>query len=224
MHYILTNTNVVVTARDVNVSIFKPLWLSNCDIFRREELEGDIIITPPLVQIPTKKFELAILPNRIQLLTRSLYAEFNDDVFRIIGGIIKRLPHTPFTAVGLNFNYLMSPDNVEGYHAWNRKLFSSLFSNQIVAKEDKDSRFGCYISYDTLGMRLRSKIKPMKAESTIKMLCDDWEPGQDIMLYDFNFNYNVAETDNPVDSIQQTLAKWPSALDIVEELIKSIKD
>lgn len=224
MQNILTNTSVVIAANDVNISIFKPPWLTKSGIFNKEELEGNIIITPLMVQIPTKKFEVTILPIRIQMFASNIYTEIKDDILRILGGVTATLPHTPYTAVGLNFNYLMATDGQDVFDAWNRKLFSAEFARQIVSEDDHKARFGCYFSYDVLGMRLKLDIKPAKAEPSIKNLQKSWEPGQDLLKLNFNFNCDVAKSKKPADSIQKHLKKWPRAFQTVKRIVKNVSD
>ena len=64
MNSVLTNSSIVIVAHDVNLSIFKALWLIKADIFRKDQLEGYIIITHGMFQMLAELFELVVLPHR----------------------------------------------------------------------------------------------------------------------------------------------------------------
>jgi len=224
MQSVFTDSGIVIVANDINLSIFKPPWLTKVGIFKPEELQENIVITPPFVQIKTEDFEVTILANRIQMTIRQKYPKTEEDISRILGGIVETLPHTPYTAVGLNFNYLLAPDDLSSFYLWNRKLFASDLSNQIVSTDEKTARFGSYFSYDVLGTRLKIDIKPAKAEPIIKNLCENWEPGQDLLKIHFNFYSAVSESEKPEDSVIEALGKWAKALSISKETVGQISN
>ena len=222
MRIVFQNSSIVIAANDVNLSIFKPLWLQKNQIFRDEEFQGPVVITPVAVQIPTQRFQFMVLPNRIQMTFPAEYPEASSDISRILGGIVQTLPHTPYTAIGLNFDYISAPEEEKSFHAWNNRLFASEFANQICHVEDDDTLFGSYFSFDTLGTRLKIDIKPIKGPATIQNLCQSWHRGQDLVAFHFNFHVGPLKPDQDVATILNTLNKWPEALSLSRQIIEKL--
>lgn len=224
MNITLEHTSIVIVARDFNPTIFKPFWLKKNDIFLEQELQGSVVITPAAVQIPTENYQFTVLPDRVQMVIPRNYSKAEDDINRILGGIVKTLPHTPYTALGLNFNYLIAPDSEGKFSEWNRKLFASSFSRKIRYSKDNNARFGSYVSFDFLGARLKIDIKPIKALKNIESLCESWHENQDLIKFNLNFHSDVSNAESPVDAILATLNKWPDALSYSEKLMGMIEE
>ncbi len=218
MNRIIENSSVVIIAKDFNISIFKPFWLIKNNIFREEELSGNILITPPAVQIPSKNFQFIVLPDRLQIAIPREYPEAQSDINRIIGGIVTVLPHTPYTAVGLNFNYLVAHEAQDTFSKWERTLFASSFSNKVLSAKDANTRFGSYLSLDALGTRLKIDIKPTNAGENIEALCNSWHPGQNLTRMHFNFHTDVTNTDAPAQLVVDKLGKWTESFALSQEL------
>ena len=88
MNTVMENSSVVIIAKDFNISIFKPMWFLKNNIFSEEELNKDIVITPPAVQIPSKNFQFMVLPDRLQVTIPRQYPDAQSDIDRILGGIV----------------------------------------------------------------------------------------------------------------------------------------
>lgn len=224
MNIMLENSSIVILAKDFNPTIFKPFWLKKNDIFFEQELQGSIVITPVAVQIPTENFHFTVLPDRVQMVMPRNYSEAENDVDRVLGGIVKTLPHTPYTAVGLNFNYLIAPDSEDKFSEWNRKLFASSLSRKIQSPKDNNSRFGNYVSFDFLETRLKIDMKPIKALGNIESLCKSWHENQDLIRINVNFHSDVGNMDSPEKAIIENLNKWTQALAYSEKLTKMISE
>ena len=88
--------SVVIVANELNLSIFKPVWLCQFDILKPEELSEGILISPAAIQIPGPTFQLVILPNRLQMTFPSSDVDATTEPLnRVLGGILRALPHTP---------------------------------------------------------------------------------------------------------------------------------
>jgi hypothetical protein len=217
-------SSIVIIAKDFNPSIFKPPWLTKNNIFREEELQANILIAPPVVQIPTENFQFTVLPDRLQMLIPKQYSDAEGDIDRVLGRIVRILPHTPYTAVGLNFNYLIAPDTEAKFSAWNRKVFASALSRKLPSPRDRNARFGSYVSFDVLETRLKVDIKPIKADANIKAIFQSWHEDQDLIRLNFNFHSDVVNTDAPVDSVLDKLSKWGEALALSQQLTAIISE
>lgn len=218
MNVLMEHSSIVIIAKDFNLSIFKPLWFIKNDIFREEELQANILISPPAVQIPSEHFQFTALPDRLQMLIPKHYSDAEDDIARVLRRIVRTLPHTPYTAVGLNFNYLIAPETEDRFSAWNRKLFASALSRKLQSSRDKNARFGSYVSFDVLETRLKIDIKPIKASANIKVVYKSWHEGQDLVRLNFNFHSDVGSTDSPMNSVLDKLGKWSEAFALSQDL------
>ena len=222
---ILTDTSIVIVAHDVNISIFKPLWLVKTNIFREDELQGNIIVSPVSVNIPTDNFGFVVFPNRIQMSIPHLYPEAQSDINRILGGIVKTLPHTPYTAMGLNCEYLSAPEDEKAFESWNKNLLSSKFSNIVLTSKNSNPRFGGYFSYDFLEARLKIDIKPIVAEPDIKRHSKSWSRGQDLIRINFNLHHDInGSEEKPELAILKALEKWTETLSLSQEIVDLIHD
>ena len=222
MNSLFTSATIVVVANDVNISIFKPIWLIKTGILKEEELKGDILFSPVAVQIPTERFIFAIFPNRIQLNFNKPHSDYQSEIIRIIGGVVKTLPHTPYSGIGLNFDCLVAPEDEGTFNIWNRELFVSKFADKIQTEED--ARFGTYFSFNTLEARLKISIKPTKGKNKISEIHESWHDGQEIMKLNFNFHYEVDRENEPLKFILKVLGKWPQALTLAQEISKKVSN
>ncbi len=224
MQSVLVDASVVAIAHDVNLSIFRPPWLVKSRIFTEKELQGEIVVTPAFVQVPTDNFQLMVFPDRIQMAIRLNCPDAADCIQRVMGGVVSTLPHTPYTAAGLNFKYLAAPESADAFAPWNRALLSSSFADEVAPPDDGGARFGSYVSFDTLGLRLKLDIKPTKAPDAAVKMCKSWRPGQDLVSLGFNFHADVTQAKEPADELIGVLGKWTDALALSEKIAGQITD
>ena len=218
----LVSSSIVVVANDVNLSILRPPWFSKTKIFTEEELSGNIIISPVLVQITSENFEFAAFPNRFQLTLTPSNPNPQTDIERVIKGIVSVLPETPYTAIGFNFDYLVTSENRGSFYCWEQKLLASEFANTIAPDGDKEVRFGSYFSFDILGFKLKLDIKPKIAQRGIDKISNSWVPGQKLAGLHLNFHKSVSDSSKPHESIIETLSAWESISEYAKQIINNI--
>lgn len=212
----------VMLAEEINIPIFKPLWLKQNEILKEEEFTDKTVITPVVNQFPNKKFQLDIWQNRVQIMfSQRGFEDSASDLERIFGGIVTKLPHTPYTAIGYTFLFAAVGAAIGDFARWNHEHFIA----SCVPKEkvDDSARFGCYFSNDELGMRLRVDIKPAKNGKSIPNITPAIDPDQEFMLININLEHNIDESGRP-DEIIQTLKKWSDAVKIAEEIAEKMGD
>lgn len=107
----LVNANVVLVAHHFNPTITDQLWLTEHAIVMRDEASGPYVFTDMLVQVQTRNFHLLIVPDRCQMTPSPENENTQQLILARLGQLIKLLPHTPYRAVGLNFNWHFSGDN-----------------------------------------------------------------------------------------------------------------
>lgn len=214
------NASAVVVAHDVNLSIFRPPWLRDQKILSDEELAGDVVITPLMVRIPAPSFELLILPDRVQMRPSDDSGKAQSDILRVLGGIVSTLPHTPFTAIGLNFDYLMTPDEHTQFQSWNKERFAAPFPVDVVGAALEEARFGAYYSFDTLGMRLKADLRPVRRTEQPKGDILMSSAGPEEMLGKFNFHRDL-KVRPAVAEILQVLGRWGDASSLALTMAES---
>lgn len=197
----------VLSAHDVNLTIFNPIWLVREGILEETDIATrESLFTPALIRIPilTSKAELLILQDRVQLsFDPKLVQDPEPLLARVLGGIVAKLPHTPYSAVGLNSEFLVTPIDETKFEQWNRKHFGALFSATSNGSSD---RFGCYLSASQLEMQLRVECKPAR----IKEGQPPFASEQEAMHVSFNLHRDLEQQQQPAMILQQ-LAKWSQA-------------
>ena len=219
--HVLVDSNAVLVANELNLSIFKPSWLQNAGILTEQELSGQIVITPGLAQIPTDLFELVIIPNRVQITFRPAgLVTARAILTRIIGGIATTLPHTPYQALGINYQYHIGPPQGTEFGRWDRQLFALPAVCTIVQADDTKARFGAYFSLDALGMRVKVDLKPVVAQLNDpqgRRLAET-----ELINAALNYHTQLPDADR-LPMLLSTLAKWDEAFQHAATIIQSIQ-
>lgn len=214
--------SAVIVGRDVNISILKPPWLLKHGILDEDELSsGDIVFTQLLMQVPTDCFDLLGTPDRLQVRLSSECQDPQAKVVRLIGGIVTTLPHTPFTALGFNFEYWLKPAEEADYPDWNRARFGTSFAVEASA-EMPNARFGSFCSFDHFDMRVRVQLTPGRAKTEKNTETPKNEPPEEGMITRINFHRNLAQPFQPTE-VLETLARWETMASFAADLTKSIE-
>lgn len=196
----LADKNVVIVADGFNTKIVNNVWLFKNKIFLEEELEGATNL-PLAVEVATENFLFTLVPDRLQLSINPDYENAKDLITEKVGKLIKLLPHTPFTAVGLNFTYHITPEN-GNMHSLSRSLFCNTNSVFCEDFDSENSRFGGYFSRDLIGTKFRLDAKPVKARTD--------KEAKEILQLSYNFNMDL-DGNNDIDSINGLIEKWDEA-------------
>jgi len=170
-------SNVVVVAKNFNPSILSQIWLVRNEVIEEAEFLPGCIFAEGLTQIVTRSFDMLVVPDRLQFSPKVeplQEAEQQEGVDRDweqpegelvadkVGKIIRALPHTPYSAVGINFIWHETPQGEEGISGLTRRLFWNPHSALHRQFADENARFGTYMSKDIGGgMRLKFDVKPV---------------------------------------------------------------
>lgn len=198
----LTNANVVVVAHHFNPSITDQLWLTEHAIVNRDEPAGPYVFTDMLVQVPTRDFHLLIVPDRCQLTPSPQIENTQQLIVERLGKLVELLPHTPYRAVGLNFNWLFTRENndIEGFARTRFFVPGSPLHDLFVTE---GSRFGGYMSKAFHNGRLKLDVKPAVITSE--------QARREVMQFAFNFNLELDEGGNKVQQLLTFLNRWNEA-------------
>ncbi len=221
--HVLLNSSAVVIANDVNISIFKPWWLIKSGILKPEEVEGEVVVTPVMVRVPAPAFELVVVPNRVQMTFEADAPEIEGHISRVLGGIVETLPHTPYSAVGLNFHYVATPPHEVAFARWDRDNFASQFANSVTSGEDNEARFGSYVSYNVEGLRMKLDVKPVKATGQMCKAAIASAIGEELIALNFNFHKDVEQGAN-VAAVKKTLGLRREAAGKAKEIVTKLEN
>lgn len=197
----LVDSNVVVVSNQFNPSVFSQLWLTKHGLATEEEVGGvDCAFTNVFAQVITSRYSLLVTPNQLQLAVQVNTEEQQKLVVDKLGKVVELLPHTPFSAVGLNFRYHAKPDKRD-VRSLTRELFFVEQSPLHKAFDVPDARYGGYLSKNVLGFRLRLDVRPVSAPF------EETSLPEELLLLAFNFNCDASQITGG-DSIKTAISKW----------------
>jgi hypothetical protein len=177
---------IVLTAQSFNPSIFTETWLDRNDIIRADSLEGLRVFSPEIAQFQTEEVKVLVIPPKMQITFRihEITGEF-EIPSKIAIRTVELLPHTPYQALGLNFDFFVSFPDEKDFNAYNRTLLGTGDYQLLQEFSAADAKFGRYFSKDHGYARLRLDIKPVKAGPHNK----------DLLQFSFNFHHDVTMID-----------------------------
>lgn len=211
MKFEMTQANVVIVARQFNPSVFSQNWLMKNKILLEEDFPPQWVYSPPLVDIPSKRFHLSVLPEQLQFAPVPSSEGSPELLLSKVGKIIETLPHTPFVAAGLNFVWQVSHET-ESTAEIARGAFFKKETSLFRHFDAEDARFGAYMSRDALGCRLRLDIKP------ITLTGSGVSEGR--IQFAFNFHKELTE-EIKVEGILDLLGKWNEAWSLAKTILDS---
>jgi len=205
-------TNVVILAEQFNPSIVNQLWLVKINVAKESDFKDGCTFAPVLTDVHTKEFDLLIVPDRL-VFKPQMGIEANQKIITSkIGKIVSELPHTPFKAVGLNFTWFLTNGDV---YEFSKALFHKDSVPIYEEFQNKDARFGGYLSKDILGFRLKLSIKPViKNKNT-----DDSIEG---LEFSFNFHADLSSDSEKGREVLDILKKWSKAKSIAQKTIDTV--
>src|SRR5579875_3202168 len=211
MPWTSAGSTVVVVAQQFNPSVISQLWLVQHGLLGEDEFQPGCIFTDMFVQVRSRQFHMLVVPEQLQFVPNVPAGEEQDLLVDKVGTIIQTLPHTPFRALGLIFNWFLVPPDGDV-----AKLTRQLFFREEPALyrhfATEDAHFGAYLSKDSLGFRLKLDAKPI--------LVPGENGPQARVLFAFNFHADLKE--DSAQQIQTCLLQWDNARREAEILIDSV--
>jgi hypothetical protein len=192
--------NVVITANIYNLSIFNQLWLERHRIFTETELTSpENAFLPVVVQIETDACQLLVMPDRLQMTLKA--PDDAGPALDKVCTIIRLLPETPYTALGLNAVWNLSVDEGDTVPDFTRRNFAVPHHPLYAYFEGQDARFGTYVSKSFREFRLRGDIKPVRVVPT----------AAEMIQLSFNFNLDLHAGQDNVAVIIAGVERWMEA-------------
>lgn len=208
------NTAVVVAARQFNPSVLNPMWLAQNGLISQATLGEEYVFTPAFAQVNTPEFAFNLLPERLQFIPNAVGDRAAEIVLEKVGAFVRAVPHTPYVALGLNFDVRLDPDGI-GFGQFARSAFFVPSSPLHQEFDTADARFGGYLSKNVLGCRMKLDAKPVLGALPGE------EPHESLIL-NFNFHHDLQPGPEAAESIVSALKKWNDARDMAERIAHSV--
>ncbi len=204
--------NVVIVAQNLDPSVFSELWSVRNGILAEGARPGESFLSPVAARATTADFELLVVPERLQFAPRTPTDDAQQIVQDTVGRIVALLPHTPYRAFGINFDWLATTEDQALFCSSIRRMFVPEASELYSHFAEADARFGAHLSRDALGLRLRLDIQPIRRDA-------DGAKAEGL-LYHFNFNLDLQGERAP-EQIQQGIGKWAESRRLSQEIFES---
>ncbi len=214
----LVNASVVIVAHDVNLSVFNPVWLVREGVLEEAELDWErSIFMPSMIQIHTRSCEFSVFPNRLQLTFPPDGPHLQPEILKILGTIVAKLPHIPYSALGMNLDYLITPIESE-FVEWNQRVFGAQVASNLGGVTD---RYGSYYSTNAINRRLRTTCRPMRLDE--KNCPPNWgqADNQEVVKIDLNYHMDLDKSDSN-SVIFKSLGEWDIIKQHADGVIESI--
>jgi hypothetical protein len=209
-------SNAVLLAENLNPSIFRETWLVKEGVFTENEIKvEESFFSSTAVNVLTPHVALLVVPERLQLAFKT--DEKQDEIImKTIGNIVKALPHTPYKAIGFNFDWVTEPTDQNNFPKTLQEMFLSDKNPLRNSFNTEDTRFGMYVSKDELEMRLSLDMKPIIGSGE--------KAGKEALKFHFNFHKSISidNREKAVEIISETAKKWLDAKKISEDIVKEV--
>ena len=203
---------IVLSAQTFNPSIFTETWLTQNGIVPADAFVGVRVFSAEVAQFQTSHLQVLVIPPKMQITFEIHGVDIDSDLpQQIAKRTVELLPHTPYQALGLNFDFFVAPPNGQNFNDYNRALLGNGNNSLLREFAPPDAKFGRYFSKDHEGARLKLDIKPVQAGPEKK----------DLLQFSFNFHYEVSQLD-PEDRVQkltQVIGGWAPLREYAERLL-----
>ena len=204
---------IVLTAQTFNPSIFTETWLTQNGVVSEDAFVGVRVFSPEVAQFQTAGLQVLVIPAKMQI-TFGIHGDVDASEFaqKIAGRIVELLPHTPYQALGLNFDFFVAPPNGQNFNDYNRKLLRNGDYSLVQEFSSPDAKFGRYFSKVHGEARLKLEIKPVQAGPEKK----------DLLQFSFNFHHDVSQisAEDRVPFLTQLIGGWASLWGYAQRLVE----
>lgn len=208
----------VLATNHFNPTVASQMWLAQQGILDAGgTVKAGSLFTDDVVQAVTEDFTLLVLAEQVQLLLPT-HGRHRDVVTEKLGTLVQRLPHVPYRALGLNFNWHLVPDN-EDVGELTRRMFAGPGHPLFARFGDPAARFGSYMSRDFDPFRMKLDIKPIRVMAPPEQQ-DGPQYEQERVQFVFNFHLDIPPGPGAVDQITHNLQRWD---DVRQEAIETLR-
>ena len=221
--------SAIVAVGDFNPAIFSPDWLErnglmgkdDADTVREGSQSNSLIISHQVATFETKWFALQVVENQFSLMSKDAFSPALKD---LAVGIFQLIPHTPVTAVGLNFMAHYKLTSEDEYHHLGdaiapKKIWNDLYPDEHAGLADLTIR----IQRWTRGEQLNSKD-----EKRISLQPSNVLKFGAFLSYNDHYDVSVADNTNrrPAERVAMIIDKkwepaWEDAVRVFDGLLSA---
>ena len=206
-------SSIVLTAQSFNPSVFTETWLSEYRVLPADKLVGVRIFAPQVAQFQASQVQVLVAPPKMQI-TFPILAEGEDHELAcgIASRTVELLPHTPYKALGLNFDYFVPSPEGQDFNEYDRVLFGDGASKLLAEFRTPDAKFGRYFSKAFGDARLKVDVKPVKAGPQNK----------DLLQFSLNFHHALPEVplEERAKLLLRMISTWGKLRNYSERLVE----
>jgi hypothetical protein len=201
----------VIVANQFNPSILKQGWLMKVGVLGPDDLlEKGSLFSDQVVQVRSQYFHMLVLPGQMQFVPAVVPEQEQDLLVDKVGTIVRELPHTPYTAIGLNFNWHLSPADGD-MGRLTRDLFATPDRPLYERFGGDNARFGAYLSKDFGSFRLKLDVKPVHFT--------EGEKSHHRLQFSFNFHSDV----DGAEQIVERLGHWNEVRQETKDILEAVE-
>lgn len=195
MEFRLTQTNIVVLAKNHNPTIVSKEWLIQNKIIEDQILNFSHV--PVFSLIETDNFNLVVDPDRLQLSIKKISPANLKTLPQIILKYINQLPETPYTAIGFNYSYNIEIDQ--------KSLKNALLINEkkLIETFSKNYSLGVIVKFLWMGFTMTTTFRPINNRE---------------IRGDFNFHF----ASNKKAAITKKLSEHPKTKKTAEKILEGL--
>ena len=204
---------IVITAQTFNPSIFTEAWLTQNDVVPADVLSGLRVVSPELAQFQTSNLQVLVIPPKMQIT----FGIHDDGVHpevpqQIAQRTVELLPHTPYQAIGLNFDFFVAQPSGQDFDDYDRALLGDGSNELLVEFSSPDAKFGRYFSKNHGEARLKLDIKPVQAGPEKK----------DLLKFSFNFHGEVSQLsrEDRISKLTRLIGEWGPLRQYAQHLVE----
>lgn len=211
----MSATVVLIPGQQVNTAQFSQLWfVENKIVASTDFASAGSIFLPVVTNVVSPKFDLLVMPNRVQLTLKGSADESND----VLTGAFRRFLDAcgiSFSSIGLNFNSVIAATEGSTAPAARRLFLSNSNPLSKIFRSDESSA-GLYVTKPIDGGRMQIDIKP-GSESVDGNLT----PGlPQVLIAATNYHFDVMSR----DQIGGILHRSSELLDEAKRCVQDLND
>lgn len=207
--------NAIVVANAFNPSVIRESFLQSTGVLSSGAVLGPgFVFSDQVVGVPTAQFNLVVVPQQLQVTPAS--REGAREIVRgVIVPIVSALPHTPYTAAGVNFVWHIQTDD-DTVARSTRRLFAGHASSLGDVFDVPDARFGFFASKDLGNVRLKIDVKP------VQVLLGPEQSAREVIQCAYNFHMDLS-VGVAVDMVDSMCVRWNEFDQLAEEFSNRIR-
>lgn len=199
----LSGTNIVILAKNHNPAIASADWLKSEGVFEEKAINSTN--TSVFSFFESESFLLTVTPDLLQAALKNPIEPNVPRLQKSIYTYVKDLPHTPFTAIGLNYIWIVGFDNQEHASRSLKNLFIVDENKIKTSLGRKNYQAGGILVFEDVIFRVKLLIEIVK-QSPENISCN------------FNYHADVKNSQDVLQAISVFQCKHTESKQIVSHL------